>query len=235
MFQGVIRENLLQRIVEFISFKIISPIKFDRIIFLIKGRYYNLTPEDRDQCKDLMEKETYLWLTRRKTHFTTYMISLGDWLLDVLTWFKGKCKEKFPKINFKKYTHAFINEDDDLLIEAVAKGVIESQFDTVFDCDWACALKVKGLNAIQWKKIAKLVVASGKSNIGRKYDALFDIKSADKVSCIELLRVELKAALGDQYDALMADFEAMIKKSGNITPNMLRNSSSFEVVLEIKR
>lgn len=228
-------KQLLQKIVEFISFKIISPIKFDRIVFLFKGRYYNLTPEDRDKCKDLMERGNYLWLTRRKTHFTTYMISLGDFLLEVLMWFKNKCKGKFPKINFQKYTHAFINEDDDLLIEAIANGVVESQFDTVFDCDWACALKVNGLSAKQWKSVSGLVVIAGRDNLGRKYDTLFDINNADKVSCIELLRVELKAALGDQYDVLMADFEASIKKYGNLTPQMLRNSSSFDVVLEIKR
>lgn len=223
----------MKKIIEFISFKIISPIKFDRLVFLLKGSYYNLTPEDRDKCKDLMESGSYLWLSRRKTHLTTYLISIGDWLLAVIKWFK--IKGKFPRPNFKKYTHAFLNYDDDLLIEAVAKGVVKSYFDGVFDCDWVCALKINGMTDQEWKEFGKKIAEEAAGDLGKRYDASFNIKDNSEVSCIELIRDDAKKALDDDYYEYMSDFEDKIARYGNLTPQMMRDSSSFKVVLEIKR
>lgn len=225
----------MNKLLEFISLKIISPIKFDRISFLLRGKYYNLTTEDRDKCKDLMESGNYLWLSRRKTHLTTYLISFGDWLLEVLKWFKDKSGKRFPKPNFKKYTHAFLNRDDDILIEAISKGVVESYFDGVFDCDWACALKINGMSDQEWKEFSKKIVDEAVGDLGKEYDVAFNIKDPSKVSCIELIRDVAKKALDDEYHKYMSDFERLISKYGNLTPQMMRDSSSFQVVLEIKR
>ncbi len=225
---------MFRKILDFISLKIIGPINFNRLVFLFEGKYYNLTSEDRDKCKDLMESARYIWLSRRKTHLTTYLISLADFALGIIQWIKRK--QAFPKLNFSKYTHAFFNIDDDLLLEAIGKGVIESYFDDVFDCDWICAAKISGLHDHEWEAISIRMASNGLKQLGKKYDTIFNLDSDNELSCIELIRVMIVEAIGnDRYAETMMDFQSLIQKSGNLTPQMLRDSNSFEVILEIKR
>lgn len=225
---------MLSKIIDFVTLKLISPINFNRIKFLFTGRYYDLTEVDRDRCKDLMESGHYIWLSRRKTHLTTYLISLGSFGLELIRW--SKKEQEFPKFNFAKYTHAFFNITDDLLVEAVGEGVKESFFDSVFDCDWICALEIKNLLPHEWEKIAQDMVKDSFNKLGTKYDTLFDIKDESRLSCIELIRVLMKESISPvEYTNKMSNFESLISLNNNLTPQMIRDSSSFEILLEIKR
>jgi len=229
--QGI---NVMKKLIEFISLKILSPIKFDRIVFLFKGSYYNLTPKDRYLINELMEKGNYIWLSRRKTHLTTYLISLADFCLGLIKYIKRK--GPFPKLNFSKYTHAFFNISDDILIEAIGKGVIESYFDDVFDCDWACALKLKNVSEQHWNIISTKMVEMSFNEIGKKYDTLFNLKNDNELSCVELIRVLLIKSIGlVDYEKYLFDFENLINYEGNLTPQMIRDSISFDVIFEVKR
>lgn len=229
--QGI---SVMKKLIEFISLKILSPIKFDRLLFLLKGKYYNLTPKDRYLINELMEKGNYIWLSRRKTHLTTYLISLSDFGLGLLKYIKGN--GNFPRLNFCKYTHAFFNISDDILIEAIGKGVVHSYFDDVFDCDWACALKIKNVSKEQWEYISTKMIEKSFAELGKKYDTEFNIKNDKELSCVELIRVLLLKSLSfvDYYNDLQ-DFESLINKYGNLTPQMIRDSSSFDVIFEVKR
>lgn len=226
--------DVINRLIEFVSLKILAPIRFDRIVFLFTGRYYNLTPADRDACKDLMERGHYVWLNRRKTHLTTYLISCADFALGVLKW--AQRKGRFPRLNFARYTHAFINVTDDLLIEAIGRGVVESYFDECFDCDWACALRVRGLTDAEWKRVSIAMVKCSFWELGKKYDTRFDLNDRREVSCVELIRILVVEALGvDEYARRMKALERTVQMSGNLTPHMLYESESFEIVYEVRR
>lgn len=215
----------IRRIYDFIALNIIGPIRFDRIVFLFTGRYYKLTSEDRDECRKLMENGHYIWLSRRNTHLTTYIIDFLNYLL-------GRFK-----INLHKtYTHAFFNISEDLLIEAIGRGVIHSYFDDVFDCDWICAVKINGLSNEEWSQISRKMAANSWKQLNKKYDTVFDIHDDSKLSCVELIRVLIVEAIGNnKYAEVMSDFERLMQNQGNLTPQMIRNSKSFDIVLEIKR
>lgn len=223
---------MFQKIIEFISFNIISPFNWTRIKFLLTGRAFDLTPEDREHARTLMEGGVYLWVSRRQTHLTSYLISFGDFALEVLLWFRCGCKTKRPRFGY--WSHAFINANGDQLVEAVAKGVREVYFDEVFDCDSAAALVPAFITPNEWVEVSKLVRDQALKDIGKKYDAVFNIEDDSKVSCIELMRSALKKVVPD-YDVKFRDFENIIKKYKNVTPQMLFDSKSFVVVWEVRR
>ncbi len=188
----------------------------------ICGKYYNLTPEDHDKLFELLKPGYYIILTRRNTHLTTYLIALASRIKE------GK---------FAHYTHALMNCNNEKVrdkhqltfIEATGKGVGYSFFDQVLDCDSVCLLKPKNVDETEWIDIIDKMY----QQYGKEYDTVFDLSESDKLSCVEMVRVALMA--DPNYEKDFSDFEAMIKKYGNLTPQLFRDSPDFEVVLEIKR
>lgn len=221
----------LKKIIEFISFKIVSPFNWGRIKFLFTGREFNLLPRDREYARKLMQKSNYIWLSRRRTHLTSYLISFSDWMLQVKHWVKIGFKGSIPRWGY--WTHAFINKDDNEFIEAISEGVKESFFDTVLNCDAIVCLEPSAISSVEWVEISKKVVERAKLQEGKKYDAVFNIKDSSEESCIEMVRESLKAI--PNYESKFMDFERSIKIYNNLTPQMLYDSSSFKIIWEIRR
>lgn len=220
------------KIVTFVSLKLISPFKWTFLKFFFTGRAYDLRAADREAARELMKYRTYLWVSRRDTHLTTYLISFSDWVLSLGVWAKNKFKGKRPRFGF--WSHAFLNYDDNELVEAIAKGVERNFFDEVFDCDAAAALLPRNMSVSEWQDLQPLIAEEMLKQLGKKYDSVFDLSDQDKVSCIELVRLVLKNKVHD-YDLKFANFETMIEMYKNVTPQMLYESEDFVCVWEVRR
>lgn len=203
----------------------ISGIEWTQFIsFLRKGKNgYNLTPEDHEIIKQKLASGYYIILTKRKTHLTTYFIELMSFIKT------GKPAD---------YTHALMNLDleEDAsafekfkLMEATSKGVHLSSFLEVFDCDSVCLLQPKYVREDHWDEI----MAGLATQMGKKYDNLFNINDDTYVSCVEMVLDSLR--FSPKYWDAFPHLEEMIKDVGNLTPQMYRDCSDFNVVLEIKR
>lgn len=221
----------MQKVIDFISLKLISPFKWDRIKFLLTGRYYNLTAEDRDRARVLMASGTFLWVSRRRTHLTSYLISFADWALSLSVWVKSRFKGPRPKWGY--WTHAFLNLNPTRFIEAVAKGVQEAHFDEVLNVDAVAVLAPAFVSPQEWEELSGRVIEKAKAQLGKKYDTIFNIADEDQLSCIELMRVVLMEV--PNYETKFRDFEETIKLYKNVTPEMLYRSKSFVVVWEVRR
>jgi uncharacterized protein YycO len=180
-----------------------------------------LTEDEKERVRQLLSQNYYIVLTRRDNHLSTYFIQLTDLFL------RGK-------LGF--YCHALMNFEDEVktdedfrLIEAIGSGVKLSTFDEVFDCHSVCILKPRSMTAEEWTA----VLDKAKTELGKPYDTLFDLKSDKALSCVELVRTSLMAEPG--YETDFANFEAMINKYKNLTPQMFRDCPDFEVVYEVKR
>jgi len=196
-----------------------------KAIFSSRGVGYDLRPEDQERIKELLASDYYLILINRKTHLSTLTIGF-------MTFVKTG---KWPS-----YCHILMNLDlvDDpkayeqfKLMEATnnGKGVHFSTFDQVFDCDSVCLLRPKNLDAKDWEA----VMAGVMKQIGKPYDDLFNIKDDSRVSCVEMTLDALRES--PNYAADFPYLEKMIKKVGNLTPQMFRDCADFEVKYEIKR
>jgi hypothetical protein len=71
------------------------------------------------------------------------------------------------------------------------------------------------------------------TEIGKPYDSLFDLKNDNALSCVELGRTALMAE--PNYYTNFANFEEMIRKRKNLTPQMFYECPDFEVVYEIRK
>jgi hypothetical protein len=223
----------LRKVINFVSYKILSPFKWDRLKFLLTGRFFDLKPRDREFARTLMEQGFYLWVTRRETHLTTYLIGLADYYLKLMAWHCEITKSRVkPTRGF--YAHAFINVDGDQIIEAVSKGVSLSYFDEAFDVDAAAALVPANIPAEEWAVLGPQVAAEAQRQIGKLYDSVFKIDDEAEVSCIELVRLALKKVV-PEYQTRFAHFEETLQTYKNITPQMLYDSESFVVVWEVRR
>jgi hypothetical protein len=223
---------MLKKVVAFISINFISPCKWTFIKFFFTGRAYDLRAHDRENARSMMQKRTYLWVSRRDTHLTTYLICFSDYLLSLYAWARNKFKGTRPRFGF--WSHAFINYDDNEIVEAISKGVQRNFFDDAFDCDAAAALLPKNLSVSEWEDLQPLIAEEMLKQIGKKYDTVFDLSEDEKVSCIELVRVILKNKVHN-YDLKFAKFETMIKTYKNVTPQMLYESEDFVCVWEVRR
>jgi hypothetical protein len=221
-----------EKIVGFVSLKLISPFKWTFLKFFFTGRAYDLRPADREAARELMSFRTYVWVSRRDTHLTTYLISFSDWVLSLWAWIKNGCENKRPRFGF--WSHAFLNYDNNELVEAVAKGVKRTFFDEVFDCDAVAALVPKNLSIDEWASLQPFIAEEMLNQLGKKYDTVFDLSEDERVSCIELVRVVLKKRVPD-YDLKFANFETMIQLYKNVTPQMLYESEDFVCVWEVRR
>lgn len=187
------------------------------------GVYYSLREADHAQLRRHLSKSYYIILTQRKSHLTSYLIGL-------LSLFKTG---KWPR-----YTHALMNVDNVVdpsqwerfkLMEATNSGVHWSTFMEVFDCDSVCLLKPKHYSKLEWNRAVDKLF---KSN-GLPYDDLFDLADETHLSCVELVRTALRAS--PEYDQDFKNFEEVIKKVGNLTPEMFRDCEDFDVIFEVQR
>jgi hypothetical protein len=220
------------KILRFVSLKIISPFKWTWLKYFLTGKTYDLKSSDRESARDLMTLGSYLWVSRRDSHLTTYLISFLDWLLVLKTWIKNGREGMRPRFGF--WSHAFMNYDNNEIVEAVGKGVVRNFFDEAFDCDAIAALVPKNISRLEWATLQPKISKELERQIGKKYDTNFDLSEGDKVSCIELVRIVLKNEI-EGYDLKFSKFEAIIKMYKNVTPQMLYESKDFVVVWEVRR
>lgn len=179
-----------------------------------------LSAVEKQQIMDLLKTDYYIICTRRSNHLSTYAISLGHFLMT------GK---------FGRYGHVLLNFEDTVssvddfrLIEAVGVGTKFSTFEEVFgDIDGVCLMKPIAMTIDEWTGL----LDTAKNQVGKPYDTLFDLKTDSALSCVELVRNILKTS--PNYETDFAAFEQMVKRSMNLTPQMFRDCSDFEPVLEI--
>lgn len=225
---------MIKKLVQFVSFHILSPFNWARIKYLLTGREYDVTAQDREYVRSLCAKGVFIWLTRRETHLTTHLIAFSDYALGLMAYYRNGRKGKKPKLGF--YSHAFLNTDDDTFIEAVSGGVQYNYFDNVFNVDAFAGLLPTSLSALEWTVFSKKFVEVSKSKLGSKYDAVFNLNDETEVSCVELIRVSLRHCMSDaDYALRFKNFEALISERRNLTPDMLRECEDFTVITEMRR
>lgn len=181
-----------------------------------------LTEVEKQQIMDMVTKDYYIICTHSSNHLSTYAIAISDFFL------RGK---------FSYYSHVLLNLEDQVtaasdfrFVEAIGSGVEYSTFDQVFgDIDGVCLMKPKSMKVEEWTT----VLDKAKTEVGKPYDTLFDYKNDQALSCVELVRNSLMAT--SNYHTDFMNFEAMISKTANLTPQMFRDCADFEPVLEIKR
>jgi uncharacterized protein YycO len=180
-----------------------------------------LTVEEQDIIRKKLKKNYYVMLSRRNNHLSTYFISMGNFLLT------GK---------FSYWSHAFMNvedkvksDDDFRIVEAIGTGVKYTPFEKAFDVNGVVLLQPKGMTSKDWN----LAMEKINSEVGKPYDNLFDLKNDKALSCVELVRTALMA--DPDYATNFANFEAMIAKEQNLTPEMFYDCPDFEKVFEIRR
>jgi hypothetical protein len=180
-----------------------------------------LTEEDTAQLRELLTKDYYILLSHRNNHLSTYMISFANLFVN-------------GKLSY--WSHAFMNLEDEvkndndfIFAEAIGSGVITSHFKDVVDVNGLVLLKPKHLTIDKWTAI----LDTAKENMGRPYDNLFNLKSDKELSCVELVRDCLQA--DPNYATNFANFERMIAKYKNLTPQMYYDCPDFEVVWELRK
>lgn len=133
-----------------------------------------------------------------------------------------------------KYSHVLMNcdniEDPNdrnsfKFLEATSAGVHYSTFDQVFDCDNVCLLTPKTIENEEWTKIIDNLVEQN----GKPYDDLFNLSDTTHLSCVELVLGALKSI---DYINHFAEFDTLIAKKGNLTPQMYRDCNDFKVKVE---
>lgn len=202
--------------------KVISPIGLDWLRFYFTGRRYNLSMKDHFYAFQLLKDHNYIILNRRNLHLSTYLISLGSFLLS------GR---------FSYYSHIFLNiEDEDainyqdlMFLEAVSKGVKVSHFLETFNCDSVCFLKPRHATQEDWL----LALQEAKRNVGKKYDTTFNMHDASKMSCAEFVFDAIKEI--PDYMNKFPVTVSRITKEKQIHPEFFYNNSDFEIVWEIRR
>lgn len=185
------------------------------------GVYYRLTEADHNRIREILAKDYLIILTRRKSHLTTYLISLVSAIVDH---------------KLSHYSHALMNVEGDIpghlgykLIEATGVGVHYSTFMQVFDCDSVALLSPKGVPLEEWTKVLDKV----KTNLGKQYDTLFDISSDQQVSCVELVYWGLKSM--PDFETRFPKLIALIReRKNNLTPQMLYDTGELDVVFEVR-
>ena len=180
-----------------------------------------LTADEQDHIRKLLVGNYYVMLSHRNNHLSTYFISLGNFLLS------GK---------FSYWAHAFMNAEDQVktdedfrIVEAIGVGVEYTPFAQVFDVNGVVLLKPKNMTIEDWT----LTLDKAKTEVGKPYDNLFDLKNDQALSCVELVRTSLMA--DPDYATSFANFEALIAKRKNLTPQMFYDCPDFEVVYEVRR
>lgn len=211
--------KLLQKITKFFS-----KIHWNGLRALFNGgKYYSLQEGDHACLRALLSRSYYIILTQRKSHLTTPLIG-------ILSLIKTG---KWPS-----YTHVLMNADSVdktdgwesfKLMEATNSGVHWSTFMQVFDCDSVCLLRPRSMTRDEWNTALDALLLEE----GKKYDDLFDLADDTRSSCVEMVRNALKG--NPNYAEDFAEFEKIIAKTGNLTPQMFRDCRDFEVAYEVQR
>ena len=175
-----------------------------------------ISKSDRDKIYNLLARDYYIILTRRKSFFSTFFINLADLIIT-------------KKWGF--WTHSLMNLEDTVtdttdfrLIEATTVGVHYSPFETVFNVQHVVLLKPTKMTVDKWTNLFDVA----KTQLGKPYDTLFDITDSKSMSCIELVRYVLQEEVDYAND--FQGFETLIKKYGDLTPQMLIDCGDFEIV-----
>lgn len=198
--------------------RLFALITWDKLRMLMTGRTHNLTVNDWLKIITLVGDGYYIILTRKKSHLSTYLVMLGNFITT------GK---------FGHYSHVLGNvEGDDVpfkLVEATAKGVHYSRINEVLNCDSVCILKPRHYSMPELQRMIDFLL----DDIGKPYDDLFDLLDDTRMSCVEVWRGALMGL--PAYQVRMANFERMIKHEKTLTPQMFYDCPDFEIVMEIRR
>ena len=185
------------------------------------GRRFDLTEQEKHYCAQILRSGNYLILTEHKSYLTTYLIGMLS-LIKTGKW--------------PTYCHVLMNLDvgnpDDKegfkLMEATNAGVHYSSFEEVFGCDNLCIIEPKNMDPKEWRIVMKELA----TQLGKKYDDVFNINDDTHVSCVEMCLESLKAS--PSFEADFPHLSAMIEKVGNLTPQMYRDCLDFNVIYETK-
>ncbi len=181
-----------------------------------------ITSEDRAKIFDMLKRDYYVIATRRRNFLSTFLIALGHFLLTR---------------RWGYYSHVLMNTEDEVksaedfrLVEATFSGVHYSTFDSVFSgVDSVALLKPKSVTLDEWT--AALDAAA--LTLGRPYDKLFDVMGEQAMSCVEVIRFAMRGL--PNYNTNFANFERMVQRKENITPQSFYECPDFEVVWEVRR
>lgn len=188
-------------------------------------RWHNpkaINDDQKKQLADLLAKDYYLICTHNRSSLGTFMINLSDWSLT------GK---------WGFYNHCLMNLEDTInnvenfyLVEATTfEGTGFNSFSSIFaSADSVALLKPKTMTIDKWTA----VLDQAKANVGKHYDCLYDFTQDKKLSCIELVRNCLQKE--PNYATDYANFEMMLAKYGELTPEMLYDCADFEKVWEVR-
>lgn len=174
----------------------------------------------QEDIKRKLKTDYFIILTYRRNHLSSFFVCLANFVLT------GR---------WGRWTHALMNledevegDDDFRLIEATGKGTHFSPFDKVFDVHGAVLLKPKSMTLDEWTGL----LDRAKTQLGKPYDSLFNLASDQELSCVELVRTVLMGQ--PNYATDFANFEALIRKSKNLSPQMFYDCGDFEVVYEVR-
>lgn len=177
-----------------------------------------ITAQQSAYIAAMLKDNYFLICTHARSHLATYTINLSD---------------LFFTHKWGFYDHCLMNLEDTgspMLCEATLfRGVNFDDFATIFtDVDAVALMKPKSMALSDWT----LMLDRAKSDVGKPYDTLYDFTQANRLSCIELVRNCLQA--DPNYATNFANFEALLAKYGELTPQMLYDCPDFEVVWECK-
>ncbi len=188
----------------------------------------HISYEDQEKIRDMLVGNYFVILSHRKNHLSTYMVCLANF---VLTFKWGYWSHALMNLEDKvadKSDFRIVGMTDRALIESTGNGVHYTPFDQVFDAHGIALLKPKTMTLEKWTG----VLDKAKAQLGKPYDTLFDLTNDQALSCVELVRVVLQAE--PNYETDFANFEAMIKKSKNLSPQMFADCEDFEIVFEAR-
>jgi hypothetical protein len=210
--------NLYQQAIDYAIIDILGKITWQKTFAAFHdGKEYLITKEEQEKIAHILDFNSCIILTRRDSHLSTYGTSLAH-LLKTGHW--------------GYYSHALLNiERDDepyRMVEATGMGTHWTGFNDVFNCDSACLLKPKGVTLEDWKEIFD----NAPSLLGIPYDSLFDFNNPNRLSCIELVYVLLQKAAPNSPSTMALAY--MLKKYGCLTPQMVRDTNAFDIILEIR-
>lgn len=179
----------------------------------IKSNTCTLLDSDLYELRKELLSTPSIVLTRKRNHMSSFVVSLMSFIKT------GK---------WSKYTHAILNINGEKFIEATGKGVHYSSFDEAFKYSGnICVLVPMNMKKDDWDFM--LDVAS--ENIGKPYDNFFDMNDDTHLYCTELVLISLTNI--DDFDIKFESLIDDIRKTGNLTPQMLRDSEVFNVTFEV--
>lgn len=193
-----------------------------------------ISVSDQAKIKNMLIDNYFVILTYRKNHLSTFFVNLSTF---VLTRKWGQWSHALMNIEDKvvfdqDFRLLDINKKlemtarDRALIEATGAGVHVSPFDKVFDVHAAVLLSPKGMTLEEWRTL----VDHTKKQIGKPYDTLFDIADSNRLSCVELVRTILMNL--PDYEVRFKNFEDLIKKHKNLSPQMFYDCGDFSIAFE---